>query len=75
MITKNYGLTNARNVSWVLRQNTDPDRVPCYKVVRADGSLASGYKFGGESEQRRRLITDGVNFNDREGVIARHFFR
>jgi methylated-DNA-protein-cysteine methyltransferase-like protein len=54
-IAKKFGIPNPRNVGWILRQNDDPDAVPCYKVVRSDGSLAAGYKFGGREQQRRRL--------------------
>lgn len=60
VLAKKCGLKNARNIGWILRQNTDPDKVPCYKVVRADGSLAKGYKFGGPKEQKRRLEREGV---------------
>jgi methylated-DNA-protein-cysteine methyltransferase-like protein len=61
-IAKKFGIPNPRNVGWILQQNNDPDKVPCYKVVRADGRLANGYKFGGPSAQKKRLLSDGVDF-------------
>lgn len=73
MVAKKCGLTNARNVSWILRQNTDPDRIPCYKVICADGSLADGYVFGGRKEQQRRLTEDGVHFDESGKVVTKHF--
>lgn len=36
--------------------------VPCHRVVFADGSLASGFAFGGAGEQRRMLEAEGVRF-------------
>jgi len=61
-IAKKFGIPNARNVGWILEQNDDPDKVPCYKVVRADGRLARGYKFGGPAAQKKRLLSDAINF-------------
>ena len=61
-IAKKFGIPNARNVGWVLRQNDKPDVVPCYKVVRSDGRLAGGYKFGGMTAQAKRLLADGNVF-------------
>lgn len=72
-VAKSCGIANARNVSWILRQNTEPDRIPCYKVIRSDGSLASGYKFGGPKEQQRRLTAEGVIFTD-NGKVAMEYF-
>jgi methylated-DNA-protein-cysteine methyltransferase related protein len=63
MVAEHCGVPNPRNVGWILRQNTDPDIIPCYKVIRSDGSLAKGYKFGGRKEQKNRLAVDGIKFN------------
>jgi methylated-DNA-protein-cysteine methyltransferase related protein len=65
-VAKMCGLKNPRNVGWVLSQNEDPDTIPCYKVVRSNGSLATGYKFGGRNEQLRRLRNDGVLFQNQK---------
>ena len=62
-VAKHCGLSNARNIGWILKQNPDPDKIPCYKVVYSNGRLASGYKFGGPKEQKRRLIVEGVKFD------------
>ena len=36
--------------------------VPCHRVVFADGSLTTGFAFGGAGEQRRMLEVEGVRF-------------
>ena len=36
--------------------------VPCHRVVFKDGSLSSGFSFGGRDEQRRMLEDEGVSF-------------
>lgn len=54
------GIRNPRLVSRVLRDHDDSDTIPCYKVVRSDGTIADGYLFGGREAQRRRLVKDGI---------------
>lgn len=63
----------SRQVGWALHVNPSPDTIPCYKVVFKDGSLSEGFAFGGESEQRRRLEADGVEFDDK-GKVKKEFF-
>lgn len=52
----------ARAVGNALHHNTDPVRVPCHRVVCADGGLARGYAFGGPEKQKARLEAEGVAF-------------
>ncbi|MFZ2310298.1 MAG: MGMT family protein [Patescibacteria group bacterium] len=61
-LAKLTGVPSPRNIGWVLRQNDQPDYIPCYKVVMANGCLAAGYKFGGLSAQQKRLEQDGLIF-------------
>src|SRR3989338_4841749 len=51
-----------RQVGQILHKNPSDKVTPCHRVVHADGSLASGYVFGGLGEQKRRLIAEGVKF-------------
>jgi alkylated DNA nucleotide flippase Atl1 len=51
-----------RHVGRILHGNDYPDTYPCYKVVKSDGSIASGYAAGGPSEQIKRLKADNVPF-------------
>lgn len=62
-LARSCGVSNPRHIGWILQQNTDPDFVPCYKVIRSDGRLSRGYKFGGAKEQKRRLLAEGVSFD------------
>jgi methylated-DNA-protein-cysteine methyltransferase related protein len=57
------GINNPRTVGNVLHKNTDPEKFPCYKVIKSDGKLASNYAFGGKSEQMKRLKKEGIIFN------------
>ena len=53
---------NARFVGFALHANPQPGIIPCHRVVFKDGSLAPGFAFGGEDEQRRLLEAEGVIF-------------
>jgi methylated-DNA-protein-cysteine methyltransferase-like protein len=52
----------ARFVGYALHANPDPKTIPCHRVVFRDGSLASGFAFGGPDEQARRLKAEGIAF-------------
>jgi len=52
--------TTPRVVGFALHANKDPINIPCHRVVFKDGSLAKGYVFGGEGEQKKMLIREGV---------------
>ncbi len=52
----------ARQVGWALHVNPFPGKVPCHRVVFADGSLAKGFAFGGSGVQRAMLKEEGVRF-------------
>ncbi len=51
-----------RAVGNALNRNSDPEKVPCYRVVKSDGRLG-GYA-GGLSEKIRRLRADGIEVRD-----------
>lgn len=57
----------ARAVGNAVHQNTDTVRVPCHRVVCSDGTLGSGYAFGGPEKQKERLKEEGVLFTGGEG--------
>lgn len=61
------GIADARKVGWALRGNRDL-KVPCHRVVFADGSLAANYSLGGYKEQKRRLQEEGIQFSQETTV-------
>ena len=50
----------ARAVGNALHKNPDPENIPCFRVVNSKGELSGAFAFGGEGEQERRLMEDGV---------------
>ena len=64
---------NARFVGFALHVNPEPGVIPCHRVVFKDGSLASGFAFGGEGVQRSLLETEGVGFLPDGRVDMQHF--
>ncbi len=49
----------ARVVGNALHKNKDPQNVPCYRVVNAQGKIAENYAFG-KNIQEELLIKEGV---------------
>lgn len=61
--------TTPRVVGFALHQNPDPKNIPCHRVVFKDGSLSSGYLFGGIGKQKNILEKEGVSFDKNGKVI------
>ena len=61
-----------RQVGRILHNNPDNSSTPCHRVVRADGSIASGFAFGGQGKQREMLLKEGVFF--KKGKVGRECF-
>lgn len=62
------GLKDIRLVGFALHKNKNPQIIPCHRAVRYDGSLASGYAFGGKNKQRQKLISEKVFFEKKDKV-------
>lgn len=62
--TRTYGeiaktvKTTPRAVGFALHKNKDPEKIPCHRVVFKDGSLSSGYAFGGKKAQKEKLLKE-----------------
>jgi O-6-methylguanine DNA methyltransferase len=67
-LAKAMGTKGCRYIGTLLHRNPEPDRFPCYKVVKSDGTLG-GFAMG-QAEKIRRLKADGVEV--RNGRIE-HF--
>lgn len=67
----------ARYVGYALHANpepgTDPGCIPCHRVVFKDGSMATGFAFGGPDEQRKMLAAEGVAFDEEGRVLMGDF--
>ena len=50
----------ARVVGYALHNNPDQSKIPCHRVVNRDGKVAKAFVFGGENEQIRLLLNEGV---------------
>lgn len=59
-VAKLSGIESPRVVGNILHKNTDPDKIPCHRVVNAAGRLAKGYAFGGEAKQKIKLHEEGL---------------
>ena len=53
-------IKSPRLVGRILHQNQDPQKVPCHRVVFANGSLAKNYTYGGLIKQKERLLKEGI---------------
>ena len=62
-IVRRLGTKDARKVGFALHANPDPD-TPCHRVVNKEGSVALNYSMGDWKEQKRKLLTEGVDFKD-----------
>jgi O-6-methylguanine DNA methyltransferase len=62
----------SRAVGNALRRNKCPDKIPCYRVVRSDGSVG-GYSSG-KKEKLRRLEGDGIPVSGGKVELGKHFY-
>ena len=54
----------ARVVGYALHANSDPEGIPCYRVVNREGRLSEAFAFGGVNQQRLLLEADGIEVVD-----------
>ena len=54
----------ARQVGWALHANPEPIANPCHRVVFKDGSVCTGFAFGGPEIQIQLLQEEGVEVVD-----------
>lgn len=73
-IAKITGIKNPRLVGFYLHKNLDPKNVPCHRVIKSDGTLASGYAFGGIKKQKEILQKEGIRFNGNKINLNKYLF-
>lgn len=61
-IAQKTGVKNPRYVGFAIHRNMDIIRVPCHRVVKSDGNLATGYAHGGMKKQKEMLENEGIKF-------------
>ena len=66
-VARAIGTKDSRRIGHALHANPSQE-TPCHRVVFADGSLATGFAFGGPKEQLRLLEFEGVAFTP-EGKV------
>jgi len=66
------GVKNPRYVGLAIHRNTDITKVPCHRVIKSDGRLATGYSHGGMIKQKKILIKEKVKF-DQSKIDLRKF--
>lgn len=65
---------SSRQVGWALHVNPRPGEIPCHRVVFKNGTVSSGFAFGGPQVQRAMLQAEGVEFSE-DGAIDMEKFR
>lgn len=60
IVAKLSGIKNPRLVGSILNKNTDPEKIPCHRVVNFQGRVAKSYAFGGAKAHAVRLEKEGV---------------
>lgn len=68
------GIKNPRQIGQIIHTNDHPEIYPCHRVLRSDGRLASGYKFGGQDGQKKKLLSEGVKFSGNKIGHSHYFF-
>lgn len=58
----------ARVVGNALHSNSDPEHVPCHRVVNHEGKVSSAFAFGGYNVQIDLLRAEGVGFK-KDGYV------
>lgn len=71
-LAKLADIKNPRQVGALLHTNTDDQTYPCHRVIRSDGSIATGYAFGEQHGQIIRLRQEGVEVRGGKVDLSRY---
>lgn len=57
-----------RTVGNILHHNPNPEKIPCHRIVSANGDLARNFAFGGIAGQKEKLEREGVEARENNTV-------
>lgn len=63
-LAKMSGIKNPRQVGTILHKNTNPDTIPCHRIVNFQGKTAKNYAFGRKDTQIKKLKLEGIKFRN-----------
>jgi methylated-DNA-protein-cysteine methyltransferase-like protein len=74
-IAKLAGLGNgARQTAWALRYLPRDTKIPWHRVINAQGKISMPVGSRGYREQRKRLKSEGVTFNESGRLASKTFW-
>ena len=62
----------ARAVGNALHKNSDPNNIPCFRVVNAKGELSGEFAFGGAGAQAKLLEAEGIKVNNGKVDLSKY---
>lgn len=68
------GIKNPRVVGNILHKNTDPEKIPCHRVVDGNGKVAPKFAFGGAQGQIQKLKLDGIQVVNGKVFLPKYFW-
>lgn len=75
-VAKLVKISSPRIVGFALHVNKNPEKIPCHRVIKNDGTLAEGYVFGGSKKQKEKLKKEGVCFLNKKTVdLTKSFYK
>ena len=54
----------SRQVGWALPCNPEFGVIPCHRVIFSNGSVCTGFAFGGKEVQKAMLESEGVEVSE-----------
>lgn len=75
IISQVLDIENPRLVGKILHHNPNPEKYPCHRVVKSDGTIATGYAFGGKKVQVRKLREEKIDWNKNKVNLKKCLWR
>jgi len=74
-VAKLAGIKSPRVVGNILHKNTDPEKIPCHRVVNSKGKIAKNYAFGDAKGQIEKLVVDGISVDEGRVNLSKYLWR